>query len=95
VSANAWPLFGLTVTTPALSLRVPYDRDLIDLGSRAAGRVPAPEQAGFMGPWTQLPPGEFERSFMTYHWSTRATWTVDSWSLQFNVHRRGSGAPPE
>ena len=51
---KAWPLFGLRVVTPRMTLRLPHDADLLTLAEQAAERVLPREQAGFMGPWTQL-----------------------------------------
>ena len=53
--STAWPLFALRVTTPRLTLRLPPEADLLVLAEQAAGRVVTPEQAGFMGPSTQIP----------------------------------------
>jgi len=79
---HAWPLFELSIRTPRLVLRLPTDAELDLLAKRASGRVLPPEQMDFMRTgWTQLPSPEFERSFMQYHWRTRAAWTPDAWAL--------------
>ena len=51
------------------------------------------EQAGFMGPWTQIPSPEFERSFMQYHWAQRANWSAERWSLDLGIYPAGHDAP--
>ena len=51
------------------------------------------EQAGFMGPWTQIPSPEFERSFMQYHWAQRANWSPERWSLDLGIYPAGHDAP--
>lgn len=84
-----WPLFGLRVSTPRLVLRVPSEGELLTLAERAAGRVLPAEERTFMGPWTQLPSPEFERSFMQFHWGTRASWTADAWLLELGVYPHG------
>jgi RimJ/RimL family protein N-acetyltransferase len=91
--STAWPLFALRVTTPRLTLRLPPEADLLPLAEQAAGRVVTPEQAGFMGPWTQIPSPEFERSFMQYHWAQRANWTPERWSLDLGIYPAGHDAP--
>jgi RimJ/RimL family protein N-acetyltransferase len=91
--STAWPLFALRVTTPRLTLRLPPEADLLPLAEQAAGRVVTPEQAGFMGPWTQIPSPEFERSFMQYHWAQRANWSPERWSLALGVYPAGQDAP--
>jgi RimJ/RimL family protein N-acetyltransferase len=90
--SSAWPLFALRVTTPRLTLRLPPEADLLPLAEQAAGRVVTPEQAGFMGPWTQIPSPEFERSFMQYHWAQRANWSAERWSLDLGIYPAGHDA---
>jgi RimJ/RimL family protein N-acetyltransferase len=91
--STAWPLFALRVTTPRLTLRLPPEAELLPLAEQAAGRVVTPEQAGFMGPWTQIPSPEFERSFMQYHWAQRASWSAERWSLDLGIYPAGHDAP--
>jgi RimJ/RimL family protein N-acetyltransferase len=91
--STAWPLFALRVTTPRLTLRLPPEADLLPLAEQSAGRVVTPEQAGFMGPWTQVPSPEFERSFMQYHWAQRANWSTERWSLDLGIYPAGHDAP--
>ncbi len=79
---HAWPLFELALRTPRLVLRLPSDAELDVLARRSAGRVLAPEQMDFMTfGWTQLPSPEYERSFLQYHWRTRAEWSPQAWNL--------------
>lgn len=89
----AWPVFGLRVITPRLTLRVPYDAELLRLAERAAGRVLAPEQRMFMGRWTQLPSPEFERSFMQFHWAQRSAVRPGRWGIEFGIHPAGEESP--
>ena len=60
--SSAWPLFALRVTSPRLTLRLPPEADLLSLAQQAAGRVVTREQAGFMGPWTQIPSASTRRA---------------------------------
>jgi RimJ/RimL family protein N-acetyltransferase len=91
--STAWPLFALRVTTPRLTLRLPPEAELLPLAEQAAGRVVTREQAGFMGPWTQIPSPEFERAFMQYHWAQRAHWSAERWSLDLGIYPAGHDAP--
>lgn len=91
--SKAWPLFGLRVATPRLTLQLPHDTDLLTLAEQAAERVLPREQAGFMGAWTQLPSPEFERSFMRFHWGLRANWTPGRWSLELGIYPDGHDEP--
>src|ERR1039458_5437089 len=90
---TAWPLFDLRIKTPQLTLRLSYDAELMGLAEKAAGRVLPAEKADFMGPWTQLPSPEFERSFMQYHWLTRADWKPESWTLNLGVYPEDRDEP--
>src|SRR4051794_18264848 len=83
---RGWPLLDLRVRTPRLTLRVARDEELLVLADRAAGTLLAPEQAAFMGAWTQLESPEFERSFMRRHWRWRADWSAEDWRLPLGVY---------
>jgi len=85
VTTPGWPLFDLRVTTPRLVLRVPGEDELLRLAERAAGNILTPEQARFMGAWTQLESPRFEREFMRFHWRARAEWSPTSWRLGLGV----------
>jgi RimJ/RimL family protein N-acetyltransferase len=89
----AWPLFALRVRTPRLTLRLAGEAELLALAERAAGRVLAPDQRGFMGSWTQLTSPQFERSFMQHHWRTRASWQPEHWELDLGVFPTGEPEP--
>lgn len=85
MATTAWPFFDLTVTTPLLTLRVPREDELLELAERSVGRVLAPEQAMFMGAWTQRPSPQFEREFVQFHWGLRASWSPTKWELGLGV----------
>jgi RimJ/RimL family protein N-acetyltransferase len=93
VSSIAWPLFGLRVTTPRLSLRLPSDTELIRLAERGAGRLLSPEQAGFMSGWALLLSPEFERTFLQFHWRLRGHWSPSNWSLALGIYPSGEAEP--
>lgn len=84
-----WPLFGLRLQVADLELRIPDDRDLAALLEVAAAGVHAPEQMPFVTPWTDAPPGTFERGFLQYHWGVRSRWTPSAWCAEFAVSRDG------
>lgn len=83
--ADHWPLAGLRVRTPRLELRYPDDETLDALVDVAAAGVHEPGAMPFYVPWTERPPGEFERGFLQYHWGRRASWSVDDWALELAV----------
>lgn len=89
----AWPLYDLRVTTARLTLRLPTEAELMDLGARAVGRVLPPKHAAFMGSWTQLPSPAFERSLLQFNWGLRASWEPAAWWLELAVFEAGSDVP--
>jgi len=84
-----WPLFDLRLRTPTLELRLPTDADLEELASLAATGVHDPESMPFAFPWTDAPPAERARSVLQYHWSRRADWAPERWSLELAIVRDG------
>ncbi len=86
MTTRGWPLFDLRVRTPRLTLRLARDEELLALAERVAGRLLVPEQAAFMGAWTQLASPAFEREVMRRHWSWRANWNVRDWRLPLGIY---------
>src|SRR5215469_4842116 len=85
-----WPLLQLRLQTPRLELRAPSDSDLDALASVAASGVHDPGVQPFAVPWTDCPPAERARSVLQHHWSQRAAWKPESWTLDFVVVRDGA-----
>lgn len=85
-----WPLFGLRLRTPRLELRPASDEDLHALASLAAAGVHDPEEMPFAVPWTDVTPAERARSVLQFHWSQRAAWKPEKWSVEFAVVRDGT-----
>lgn len=85
-----WPLLQLRLRTPRLELRPPSDNDLDALASLAASGVHDPAVQPFAVPWTDRPPAERARSVLQYHWSQRAAWKPENWTLDFAVVRDGT-----
>jgi RimJ/RimL family protein N-acetyltransferase len=81
VLASMWPLFGLSVRTPRLELRLPTDEELVALAA-LSGDIHEPDFMPFSGTWSLLPDGERERAVLQYHWSRRADWTPQRWRLE-------------
>src|SRR5271165_420464 len=84
-----WPLAGLRLRTQRLELRLPTERDLDELASLAARGVHDPEVQPFAFPWTDAPPADRARGTLQYHWSRRAAWQPEKWSLDLVVVRDG------
>lgn len=84
--ARLWPLFGLSVRTPRLTLRYVDD----DLGAAlmrlaVAEGVHDPEEMPFTVPWTRSPSPQLEREGLQRYWRGRAQTSPDAWSLSFAV----------
>jgi RimJ/RimL family protein N-acetyltransferase len=80
-----WPLFGLTVHTPRLSMRS-VDPDLAyDLADLASGGIHDPGVMPFYMPWTDRPSPELERGVLRYYFRSWAELTPDQWSVPLAV----------
>lgn len=84
--ARLWPLFGLSVRTPRLTLLYVDD----DLGAAlmqlaVAEGVHDPEEMPFTVPWTRSPSPLLEREGLQRYWRGRAETSPDAWSLSFAV----------
>ena len=83
--SSAWPLFDLRLRTPRLALRSPTDDDLFALLEVARAGVHDPDRMPFAVAWTDLAPPEFERSFLSFYWGCRSSWTQEAWQLPLAV----------
>jgi len=87
-----WPLFGLRVVTPRLTLVVPTDQQLDDLIGLALRGIHPPDEMPFGSPWTLIEPPEFQRQFLQFHWRHRADWSAIRWNLPMAVVVEGEVA---
>jgi RimJ/RimL family protein N-acetyltransferase len=78
--SDVWPIAGLVVRTPRLSLRWPRDDDLIALASLGAEGVHGPDEMPFSMPWSRGSADEIRRRVLQWHWMQRGRWTPSSWS---------------
>ncbi len=86
-----WPLFDLRIRTERLELRLPTEDELAEMCSLAQSGIHDPNEMPFGFAWTDQPSPLFERSFMQYHWSTRATFAPGKWSLDLGVWSSADG----
>lgn len=84
-----WPLLGLEVRTPRLTLRVPTDRDLVVL-ARLSDDIHPPDTMPFQVPWSIEPPEVRHPAFLQYHWGRRAAWTPEAWGIDLAVVADGA-----
>jgi RimJ/RimL family protein N-acetyltransferase len=83
--SSHWPLFGLTVQTPMLTLQYPDDDALTAVVELAARGIHPPEEMPFSIPWTDAQPPLLQRQSLQFLWGTRARWTPDDWSMPMAV----------
>jgi RimJ/RimL family protein N-acetyltransferase len=81
----AWPLFGLVIRTSRLELRLPVEDELVEMLALAKSGIHDAERMPFGFAWTDKPSPQFERDYMKYHYSTRANWAPEAWTLDLAV----------
>src|ERR1044071_1084225 len=87
--ARASPLVGLCLRSERLVLRLPTDRELLDLMDLAKAGIHPPDEMPFGVAWSIMPSPAFERSYLAYHWTNRASSTPDAWELGLGVSLDG------
>ena len=87
--ADFWPVFGLRLGTPRLTLAPLADGDLAEALELALAGIHAAEQMPFSTPWTDRPPAELVTSALQHWWSERAEATPERWALSFGVRMDG------
>lgn len=65
------------------------DSDLPELATIAGGGVRRDGVQAFLVDWDSGNDAEITRSLAQYHWNTRATLTVESWTIEFAVRVGG------
>ncbi len=87
-----WPLFGLSVRTPRLEVRLPREDEfgslieIVDAGIHERGTMP------FFQPWTDLEPSARARQAAQFWWRQRASWSPDDWAFTGAVFIEGRPA---
>jgi len=83
-----WPLFGLRIISPRLSLRYPSDEDLDALNQVVSQGIHDPAEMPFEIPWTDDPPDVRPRNSLQFWWGLRAGWKPSHWVLTMLVEER-------
>jgi RimJ/RimL family protein N-acetyltransferase len=81
MASDYWPLFGLEIHTPRLTLRYLDDELARELVNVAADGIHDPSFMPFTVPWTDLPSPQLEQEAMRFYWRNRADTTPASWRL--------------
>ena len=87
--AGYWPPFGLTITTPRLTLRVGRDHDFPAILELIERGVHAPDVMPFDRPWTDGPRSRRDPNSLRYWWTSRTDISPESWALDFFVFADG------
>jgi RimJ/RimL family protein N-acetyltransferase len=87
--ADLWPLYGLTITTPRLELRLPREEELAQLADLAGRGVHQPDERPFLTPWTEGTAQDRARAVLREHWTQLSNWSVAAWWLGLGVFRAG------
>jgi RimJ/RimL family protein N-acetyltransferase len=85
VLANLWPLFGLTVQTSRLKLRLPREQEIAELANTAGRGVHDPGERPFLTLWTAGDRQDRARFVLQEHWSQLGTWSASAWRLGLGV----------
>jgi len=89
VLADLWPIYGLTISTPRLELRLPHEEELAALARLASNGVHRPDERPFLTPWTDGRPEDRARYILQEHWSQLGRWDVAGWQLGLGVFCQG------
>lgn len=87
--ADIYPVLGLRIRAGELELRGITDDDLVTLGALAQGGVHELGSIPFAHMWTDAPHEEMSLGMAQFHWSQRAKFSKDAWSLELGVWERG------
>lgn len=89
MTPSCWPLYGLSVTTPRLELRLPGLSLLEQLAAVAGAGVHEPGDMPFSFPWTDGSPEQRARAVFQHVLGTVAQWRPESWTLSLAVLHEG------
>ena len=84
-----WPPFGLTLTTPRLTLRPIRDGDIPAAVEAALGGIHEPGLSPFSTPWAEAPPEELGRNMAQWYWRCRSA-SPGQWTLLLGIWHEGS-----
>ncbi|MET8910111.1 GNAT family N-acetyltransferase [Micromonospora sp. NPDC004551] len=87
--SDLWPLYGLTIVTSRLELRLPREEELAELARLAGRGVHRADERPFLTPWTDGGPEDRARSVLQGHWGRLGDWSVAAWGLGLGVFRHG------
>jgi len=77
-----WPIFGLTIKTPRLELKLSDGSDLPEL-AKAARTIQGSDEVHFQQAWMYEPSPKMERELLQRYWNRLGSWTANDWHLKF------------
>ncbi|MFJ4230035.1 GNAT family N-acetyltransferase [Paenarthrobacter nicotinovorans] len=83
--ADIWPPFGLTLTTPRLTVRPILDDDIPAAVDAARSGIHEPGKSPFSMPWAEMPDAELAPNMAQWYWRCRGNFTKDDWALLLAV----------
>lgn len=83
--AEYWPVFGLRLATPRLTLTPLQDDDLVETFDVILAGIHEPGRMPFALAWTEAPREELVANSLRFYWSTRASCTPQAWTVPFVV----------
>ena len=87
--AEYWPVFGLRLATPRLTLTPLQDDDLVETFDVILAGIHHPDRMPFALAWTDAPRDELVANSLRFYWSTRASCTPQAWTVPFLVRAGG------
>ena len=84
-----WPVYGLRLETPRLSLEMLADDDFPDLLETTLAGIHDPERMPFAFPWTDGTPQTQVGDSLRHYWTSRGGFRPEAWSIPFAVRRGG------
>lgn len=88
--ATHFPVFGLRVRTPRLTLQLPTDPELLELLAVIEDGVHDPSWMPFQIGWTDTPQPQRDRDSLSHWWRNRALWSPSDWTWSGAVRVEGS-----
>lgn len=79
-----WPFFGLSISTPRVTLVYPTDEILVQIIEQSHD-IHSPAASPFTGSWSIDKPEVRIRAGLQWHWQSRATTSPEHWRLLFAV----------
>lgn len=86
---DVWPLFGLELRTPRLTLNPVRDDQMPELIDAVLAGIHDPGVMPFSVPWTDAPREELIRETVKHQWRQRCAVSPGTWTINFAVVHEG------